>query len=139
MSCSPSGSYVSRTALAIRTTHCITFFAHWLHEDAGHPRLVESLAKARASPLFAEVLTPEIVQELAELYGPGATTQAPVTFEFASELSDVYARYYHHAAPFDPASLHHAWQRCAKSDARCRAHLDEVHTQGLGRELLTAR
>jgi hypothetical protein len=119
--------------------HCATFFAHWLYEDSEHPELVESLAKARASPLFADVLKPEIVQELAGLYGPGATAQVPATFEFASKLSGLYARYYHHTVPFDPASLHRAWQRCAESDARCRERLDEMLTQGLRPELLTSR
>jgi predicted membrane-bound spermidine synthase len=122
-----------------REGHCTTFFAQWLHEDPEHPKFVESLAKARASPLFADVLKPEIVQELAGLYGPGGTAQAPATFEFASELSDVYARYYHHAVPFDPASLHRAWRRCAESDARCRERLDEMLAQGLRPELLTSR
>jgi len=122
-----------------REGHCTTFFAHWLHEDPGHPKLVESLAKARASPLFADVLKPESVQEIADLYGPGTGAQAPATFEFASKLSDVYTRYYHHAAPFDPASLHRAWQRCAESDARCSERLDEMLAQGLKPELLTSR
>jgi len=122
-----------------REGHCTTFFAQWLHEDPEHPKFVESLAKARASPLFADVLKPEIVQELVGLYGPGGTAQAPATFEFASELSDVYARYYHHAVPFDPASLHRAWRRCAESDARCRERLDEILAQGLRPELLTSR
>jgi spermidine synthase len=122
-----------------REGHCATFFAHWQHEDPEHPKLVESLSKARASPLFADVLTQEIVRELADLYGPGASPQAPATFEFASELADVYARYYHHSAPFDPTSLHRAWQRCAESDARCRERLDEMLAQGLRPARLTSR
>jgi spermidine synthase len=119
--------------------HCATFFAQWLHEDPEHPKLVESLAKAQASPLFAHALKPEIVQELADLYGSGANAQAPATFEFASELSDLYTRYYHHTVPFDPASLHRAWQRCAESDARCRERLDEMLAQGLRPHRLTSR
>jgi spermidine synthase len=122
-----------------RTTHCTTFFAHWLYEDADHPMLAESLQRARVFKAFEDVLKPEVLERLAGLYGPGVGGPAPTSFETALELSELYARYYHHVAPFDPASLHQAWQRCAESDARCRERLDEVRAQGLGGELLSAR
>ena len=115
-----------------RTTHCITFFAHWLHEDAEHPKLEESLSKARASPLYADLLTPEFVRELANLYDPDTIPRGPATYEFAAKLSGVYARYYHHVAPFDLAPLHRAWRSCSESDPRCHAHLDEVSRSGIG-------
>jgi hypothetical protein len=119
--------------------YCATFFAHWFHENPEHPKLLESFAKARASSRFADALKPEIVQRLLDIYDPDATAHAPPSFELAADLSDLYARYYHHAVPFDPASLHRAWQRCAESDARCRERLDEMLAQGRRPELLSSR
>jgi len=119
--------------------YCATLFAHWLHENPEHPKLLESLAKARASSHFADALKPEIMQGLLGIYDPDAAADAPPSFELATALSDLYARYYHHAVPFDPASLHRAWQRCAKSDDRCRERLDEMLNQGRRPELLTSR
>jgi hypothetical protein len=120
-------------------THCATVFAHWLHEDRDHPKLVESLARARASARLADALRSEFVEELASFYGKDAGAQSPASFDSASELSELYARHYHHAVPFDPASLSGAWQRCAETDARCRARLDEMRAQNLRRERFTSR
>jgi hypothetical protein len=128
-----------REICELNQQHCATLFARWLYEDPEHPKLLESFAKASASPRFADALKPEIVQGLADLYGPDATARAPASFELATELSALYARYYHHAAPFDPTSLHLAWQRCAESDVRCHERLDEVLAQGLRPELLSSR
>jgi spermidine synthase len=128
-----------REICALNKRHCASLFADWLHEDPEHPKLAQSLATARASLNFAEALKPETMQGLVNIYGPDATAQATPSFELASDLLDLYARYYHHAVPFNPASLHHAWQRCAESDARCRERLDEVLAQGLKPALLTSR
>jgi spermidine synthase len=122
-----------------RKRYCATLFAHWLHEDPEDPMLVESLAKAQASSRFGDALKPEILQDLVNVYGPDAAAEEPPSFERASDLSNLYAHYYHHAVPFDPASLHAAWRHCAKSDARCRERLDEVLGQGVRSELLTSR
>jgi len=119
--------------------YCATLFAHWLHEDPEHPKLLESLEKARASSRFADALKPEIVQDLVDIYDPDATAQAPPSFERATRLSDRYARYYHHAVPFDPAALQRAWQRCAEADARCRGRLDEMLARAPRPERLTSR
>jgi spermidine synthase len=120
-------------------THCATVFAHWLHEDRDHPKLVESLARARASSRLAGALRSEFIEELAGFYGKDAGAQSPATFDSASELSELYARYYHYAVPFDPASLSGAWQRCAETSARCRARLEEMRAQNLGRARFTSR
>ncbi len=101
--------------------------------------LLESLAKVRASAYFANLLTPAIVEELTGFYDTDSGAQSPATFDSASKLAGRYARYYHHAVPFGPGALHDAWRRCAENDARCRARLDEVSAQGLGRERFTSR
>jgi len=99
-------------------THCATVFAHWLHEQPDHPKLLESLEKVRASAYYGDALTPEIVEELAGFYDKSSGAQSPMTFDSAAEIASRYERYYHYAVPFAPIALHDAWRRCAEDDSR---------------------
>jgi hypothetical protein len=120
-------------------THCATVFAHWLHEQPEHPKLLESLEKVRASAYYADALTPEIVEELADFYDENPGEQSPTTFDAAEEIANRYERYYHYAVPFAPIALHDAWRRCAEDDSHCRARLDEAVAQRLERDRFTSR
>lgn len=76
-------------------------------------------------------LATRVLDGLAAFYGTDATADAPPSFELASDLTRLYEKYYHHAAPFGAESLHLAWQRCAETDARCRDRLSNVLAQGM--------
>ena len=74
---------------------------------------------------------------LSRLYADTGT--APVSVEEALRASDLFARYYHHAAPFHPEALHGPWRRCARTDPRCAAQIDAVLAMGLAPPRLSQR
>ena len=127
-----------REACELNSWHCATTFALWQHDEPDDATFLSSLEKARSSPYFKPHLQPALLGDLVRLYDPEGTVDTAVSYEFASQLADLYARHYYHAVPFDPASLHRTWRRCAESDERCAAGLDEVLGQGTGPELLSA-
>ncbi|MFQ5415482.1 MAG: fused MFS/spermidine synthase, partial [Myxococcota bacterium] len=107
-------------------SRCATLFAQWLHEEPDSQILAVSLARARTSEKYAAALQPDVLNGLDLLFRADGSRHLPPTFEVASDLSRVFAKYYHHAAPFDPGSMHELWRRCAGTDDRCAARVDEV-------------
>jgi spermidine synthase len=120
-------------------SHCATFFAWWQHESPASPELAAALERARRNERTAPAVAAPALAHLAALYGADATADMPPTYELARDLARVYAKYYHHAAPFPSSSLHAAWERCAARDARCADELPRVRELGLAAPLYTSR
>jgi predicted membrane-bound spermidine synthase len=130
-------SSVALEACALDLSHCATLFAHWLYEAPQSPALAAALARARAHERVASALEPAHLARLASLFGADATAGMAPSHALARDLARVYAKYYHHAAPFPAGSLHAAFERCAQSDARCAAELPRVRELGLPQPLVS--
>jgi hypothetical protein len=104
---------------------CAAFLAAWAHEVPVSPArdaAIERLAR-NASDLAQAAA--KAVPQLAPLVGPGARRSFSV--EEAGHLTDLFALFYFHAAPFDREALSEIWSRCVDEEeggARCRRNLE---------------
>jgi spermidine synthase len=135
----PERRAVVEEICGLHLSHCATHFAHWQHLAPASPELARALAGARSDPRRARALTPAILSHLAALYGPDATAGMQPSYALASDLTRVYRKYYHHAAPFPSASLRAVWERCAASDRRCAEGLSQVRELGPAPALYSRR
>jgi predicted membrane-bound spermidine synthase len=110
---------------------CATLLGWWLAE------IPESAARdAKHSSLlgvnpFRRHVAPPRIYALASLYGAAAEGD-PLTPEDATRLSDLFAEYWFHGAPFPREVLAAAWLRCRDGGgARCRDALERAE-QRLG-------
>jgi hypothetical protein len=106
---------------------CVALLAQWTHQipdSALRDRLVRAL---RRHPIISKKTPLELVEPLSRLYADPGT--GPVSVEEAVRASELFARYYHHAAPFSYEALAAIWQRCASDPAqreRCLAARDQA-------------
>ncbi len=94
----------------------------WLARTQGVGASVESLeaqlsarALGQGGPVGADLLF-WLVQPL-----PGDETRKPVSPGVARQLSALFERYYHHAAPFSRPALAAIWRDCARDPVRVAA------------------
>ena len=120
-------------------SHCATLYAWWQVERPGSDVLVASLTAAREDPRRAVAVSPDLLARLGSLYGDDATAGMAPSYELAADLTRVYAKYYHHAAPFPGNSLHAAWERCAARDLRCAEALPRIRGVGFAPPLYSHR
>lgn len=100
-----------------RPTLCAALFAQWQFESPDSPALARALASARAPKTdLRKELQPELLDELAALFGRSGASVRPVSRQEASRATELFIRYYHHAAPFDRTVLARAWRRCTDAD-----------------------
>jgi len=105
-----------------RPLECATQLAAWLHDapDASLPRAIA--ARARSEPGFQEDLEPGRLAELGVLFGEGpGGSGGPVPYDTAARATNLFVRYYSHAAPFPRAVLAGMWDRCIDEAGRCAA------------------
>jgi spermidine synthase len=101
---------------------CIALLANWTHEvpqSALRDRLVLAI---RRHPILSKKTPLELVEPLSHLYADAET--GPVSVEEALRASELFARHYHHAAPFSREALATIWRRCSSDPtqrARCLA------------------
>jgi hypothetical protein len=101
---------------------CVALLAHWTHE-VPHSALRDQLVLAiRHHPIISKRTPLEVVEPLSRLYADTGT--GPVSVEEALRASELFARHYHHAAPFSHEALAAIWQRYISDPAqreRCLA------------------
>lgn len=123
-------------------TVCATRVAYWLHQHPASPALAHQLAQLRPLPQLADDLTPARLAALVALFAPGEVRPGETTPEEASQLTNLFLRYYLHAAPFSREVLASVWQRCsdgAGAGTRCAEGLAEAEARlGPLRNLQTA-
>ena len=82
---------------------------------------------------------PHEAETRVKLFGDEANDDLPATFEVAADLTRVFIKYYHHAAPFTSDLLDQIWRRCEANDERCAARLDVVRNTGRRERRLSRR
>ena len=111
---------------------CVALLAHWTHEiprSALRDRLVLAI---RRHPIISKKTPLELVEPLSHFFSD--TETGPVSVEEALRASELFARHYHHAAPFSGEALAAIWRRCASDPTqreRCLAARDQArHSLG---------
>ncbi len=117
-----------REACTLRRAQCATLFAQWIHEEPQSRLLARSLERAQALEKYQLTLQPAVLDGLVKLFGDEVDGDLPATFEVAADLTRVFIKYYHHAAPFTSELLDQIWRRCEANDERCAARLDAVRS-----------
>jgi spermidine synthase len=111
------GTAARETCNAAQAVPCTTLLAHWMHEHPASRRLANARKALSGAAHTAKI------DRVAELFA--AAGDRPGTVREVRERTRLYARYYHHAVPFDRGSLETAWARCAPTteclEARRRA------------------
>jgi predicted membrane-bound spermidine synthase len=103
-----------------RFVECAALLARWIHDHPESPRLREALAQVRRTRPTPAPLTDANLVPLAALFdGAGTAPASKRPLLRATQTTQRFARFYHHAAPFDRRALARVWSGCA-SDA-CRA------------------
>jgi spermidine synthase len=128
-----------RETCDLRLALCATLFAQWVYDEPGSETLATSLQRARTDPTLQATLQPGIVQGLSLLFRDEAQADAPNSFEFATDLTAAFLKYYHHAAPFNAEALHESWRRCAREDSRCARQLESALAMGKSSSRLSQR
>jgi spermidine synthase len=93
----------------------VTMVAAWMNESPTSAAFEQSHALAidwiRANK--PDEHDPEgLIEALGVLFASGRAKSPTTTPESAGRLTELYADFYHHAEPFDPAALTNAWSSC---------------------------
>jgi hypothetical protein len=100
-----------------RMEACLTFFARWAHDHPQSPRMQVVLAEVRKSLGSRHArLTPKKIDELQVFFG-GEVNEPALSFSQTQALTDLFARHFNHAIPFDLDAFDAIWDRCR--DLRC--------------------
>jgi predicted membrane-bound spermidine synthase len=107
-----------------RPRECVTMLAWWVH-DVPQSAARDLLVKAIRNHPVAGLATPlDRVGALSRLFAdPPPAPDGTDTLADATEASDLFGRYHHHAAPFSRRALGERWRRCEADPAvrqRCR-------------------
>jgi spermidine synthase len=108
---------------AHRPRRCAALLADW-RRHALHSSKRDALHADGVVPAVIDgVATADLIDALLLLHGGGAFTETEDPVSAATTATNLFTRYYHHAAPFDRAALAEYWQRCERRPsfaASCR-------------------
>jgi hypothetical protein len=100
---------------AQRESECVAMLAEWSHDDPSSEALQRV---ARAASRNREVNL-SLVGSLSPLFGDDPQdADASRLAQHARSTTELFARYYHHAAPFSRELLAEIWQRCDADPAQ---------------------
>lgn len=114
--------------------YAVTLLADWMREDPSG----EAFERARSAAVgWLERNDPEgdphrTIELLGRLFEPDSSVET--TTESAWELTELYADFYYHAAPFDPAAIEAAWAGCrerSKTREACEGEISPDSEKGL--------
>jgi hypothetical protein len=123
-----------RAALAAETCvhrarQCAALLTAWQHAVPRSPERDRLWAAGTIPSVIAGTASDEVVDHLVRLHG-GAAHAAAVADPLANDplaeamaATNRFARYYHHAAPFERSALAAYWDRCERPSqgaVRCR-------------------
>ena len=82
---------------------------------------------------FSNPIDADRVERIAQFFEIESRGTEATAADYASDLTDTYSKYYHHAFPFDPQVVLNVWSRCReapKSREECeriyRANQDQM-------------
>jgi hypothetical protein len=89
----------------------VALLAEWIHDVPSSPRRERILRWIERNPILSQLTPLELLEPFAALYEVHGGMD-PISVETARRHADLFARHYHHAAPFSRAALERIWQRC---------------------------
>jgi predicted membrane-bound spermidine synthase len=100
-----------RESCTHRPGQCVALLAEWIHDVPSSPRRERILRWIERNPILSQLTPLELLEPFAALYEVHGGMD-PISVETARRHADLFARHYHHAAPFSRAALERIWQRC---------------------------
>jgi hypothetical protein len=108
---------------------CFLFFASWARSAPDSAKRRSMLEEYRARPDRSSGLRAEIQRELDLLLAGNTSEPERVSYSYASNTSNIFARLYHHAIPFPLDRVDALWRRCEDAvgeEKRCRRGAEKV-------------
>jgi spermidine synthase len=99
----PEREQVARETCTQRPRQCLALLAEWAHQVPSSERRDATLRWIRGNWILSQIVPLDLLAPLAALHASGAAGDA-VPVETARRNAELYARYYHHAAPFPRAA-----------------------------------
>jgi spermidine synthase len=104
-----------------RPRECAVILARWLKDDPGNPVANELLRRTRQQPGTGSALSRATIGSLRVLFGEPRAHNRPTSVALAHSVTDLFERFYFHAAPFDRNALRQIWESCeSRPPDRCR-------------------
>jgi spermidine synthase len=104
----------------LRQRECVALLAQWHVDNPDSKELSALEEKIRQHPDFGRKIPLAAVEPLTHLYGAPRETENGDSVELAENTVDMFARYYHHAAPFSRVALLEAFDSCEKDPAKAK-------------------
>jgi hypothetical protein len=114
-----------------RPSQCLALLAEWVHDAPSSGRRERILFWLRGNPILSRTTPLDLLEPLAALHR-AADGEAPLPVENARRNAELFARHYHHAAPFPREALERLWRRC-EADAEQLGPCAEARAQVEGR------
>jgi hypothetical protein len=127
----PEREQLVRETCKHRPSQCVALLAEWGRAAPRSERREAILQWIRRNPILSRTTPLDLLEPLEAL--EEAQGGEPIQVESARRNAELYARYYHHAAPFSRAALERLWQRC-EADASQAHRCAEARREIEGRD-----
>jgi hypothetical protein len=94
-----------------RPSQCVALLAEWIRDVPSSEARDQILRWIQQNPILSQLTPIELLEPFAALFEVQGGVD-PIPVETARRNADLFARHYHHAAPFSRAALERIWQRC---------------------------
>jgi hypothetical protein len=95
-----------------RPKECLAMLAEWTHEVPDSPRRERILRWIGGNPILSRLVPLSLLEPLTAFHATQGPAAGPLPVEEARRGAELFARYYHHAAPFPREALERLWRRC---------------------------
>ena len=127
----PEREQIVRETCKHRPSQCVALLAEWLRDVPSSERRDQILLWIRRNPILSRLTPLDLLEPFATLHEIHGGLD-PIPVETARRNAELFARHYHHAAPFSRAALERLWQRC-EADARQAHRCAEARSEIEGR------
>jgi spermidine synthase len=105
-----------------RVDECAVVLARWLHEEPGSSAGRSLLEQTLRKPGYQKLLSRRALPALMWLFEKGeAIPDRRISPADAARATDMFARLYHHSAPFERAALRALWRACEEVPEQAEA------------------
>ncbi len=108
---------VVRETCAHRPSQCVALLAEWVRDAPSSGRLERILRWIRGNPILSRTTSLDLLEPLAGFHRADGA-EGPLPVESAQRSAELFARHYHHAAPFPRSALERLWRRCEADAAQ---------------------